>query len=69
MKYFLVCFVPHPSFKLAQTHNKMDIYSLVVGDAASDTDFANMAVYFEKKGDFFQAGRNYLKAGDYSKVR
>ena len=46
----------------------MDIYSLVVGDAASDTDFANMAVYFEKKGDFFQAGRNYLKAGDYTKV-
>ena len=54
--------------QLAQAHGKMDIYSQVVGDSASDADFASMAVFYEKKNDFFEAGRCYFKAQDYAKV-
>ena len=54
--------------QLAQAQNKMDIYAMVVGDAATETDFANMAAYFEKKGDFYESGRCYLKCSDYTKA-
>ena len=54
--------------QLAQAQNKMDVYAMVVGDAASETDFANMAAYFEKKGDFYEAGRCFLKCGEYTKA-
>jgi hypothetical protein len=36
------CRIQVYAFQLAQQHNKMDIYALVIGDSATDGDFAMM---------------------------
>ena len=54
---------------MAQQSNKMDVYASVVGESASDDDYVNIASHFEKKGDWFEAGKFALKANDYTKVR
>ena len=46
----------------------MNVYAMVVGDTASQDDFSKMGAHFEKKGDAFEAGRAYLKSGEFKKV-
>ncbi len=69
IKFLVISGCTADALALAVSHNKMEIYGEVVGDSASDTDFATMAAHFEKKGDNYEAGRYYMKANDYVKVR
>lgn len=55
------------AFKLAQQHGKMDLYAKYVGSGASTDDFGSVALVFEKEGNFLDAGRFFIKAGQHAK--
>lgn len=56
------------AFKMAQQHNQMAIYSEIVGDTGNVQDYKNMAETFEKTSNYFEAGRNWLRAGEYARA-
>lgn len=56
------------AFALAQQHNQMEIYADVIGDDATPEDLIAIAQHFEKTGDILQAGRFWMRAGDYNKA-
>jgi hypothetical protein len=68
LQFLILSGCTQDALSLAQTHNKMDVYADVIGDSASEADFAVIAHYFEGKHDRMQAGKYYLKANDYNKV-
>eukprot|EP00053_Salpingoeca_punica_P013406 m.121269 g.121269 ORF g.121269 m.121269 type:complete len:1367 (-) comp16199_c0_seq2:1475-5575(-) len=56
------------AFKMAQDHNRMDIYAKAVGEGANLEDLQNIALNFEKQGNTLEAGKFFSKAGEHAKA-
>jgi WD repeat-containing protein 19 len=57
------------AFELAQVHEAMDTYALIVGQSGQPEDYEKLASYYERKpGGEAQAGENYEKCGKYQQA-
>lgn len=57
------------AYKLAEQHDKMEIYAEVLGNEGNTETYEMMARYFEKQRKSFLSGKFYYLAGHYSAVR
>ncbi|CAG0921516.1 unnamed protein product [Notodromas monacha] len=57
------------AFRLAQQHNKMELYADIIGDDATHEDYASIALHFETTAkNLFLSGKFYFLAGKYEKA-
>jgi WD repeat-containing protein 19 len=56
------------AFQLARAHGKMELYADILGDDASVSDYASLALHFDNEKNHYLAGKFYYKAGQYAKV-
>ncbi|XP_037504482.1 WD repeat-containing protein 19 [Rhipicephalus sanguineus] len=56
------------AFQLAKSCKLMDAYAAAIGDNGSPDDFNIIATYYEEERNNFDAGKFYLKAGQYKQA-
>mmetsp|Transcript_13758 Transcript_13758/g.22763 ORF Transcript_13758/g.22763 Transcript_13758/m.22763 type:complete len:1465 (-) Transcript_13758:1902-6296(-) len=56
------------AFKLAQSHNQVDVYANLLGDNIAGEDALRVAHYYEKIQDFGQAGKFYALCSQYQRA-
>ena len=56
------------AFKLAQSHNQVDVYATLLGDNIAGEDALRVAHYYEKVQDFGQAGKFYALCSQYQRA-
>ncbi|KAH6945802.1 hypothetical protein HPB50_009990 [Hyalomma asiaticum] len=56
------------AFQLAKSCKLMDAYAAAIGDNGSPDDFNTIATYYEEERNNFDAGKFYLKAGQYKQA-
>mmetsp|Transcript_4919 Transcript_4919/g.9502 ORF Transcript_4919/g.9502 Transcript_4919/m.9502 type:complete len:1390 (-) Transcript_4919:208-4377(-) len=56
------------AFQLAQGHNEMSKYAAALGDDGARDEYLRIAVYYESKEDWGNAGKFYAICNDHSKA-
>lgn len=69
IRFIVVSKANHEAFTMAKAHNQMALYADIIGPDATKEDFLNIARHFEETGNHLQAGKFFLKAENYEKVR
>jgi WD repeat-containing protein 19 len=56
------------AFRIAQTNNIIDVYTGFLGEAISTEDAQKVAQFYEKSGDFGNAGKFYAMCNQYARA-
>ena len=68
IEFSLIAGKSDDAFKLAQLHNKMDVYTSILGEQIGAEDAQKVAHHYEKIRDYGRAGKYYTYCSEYSRA-
>ncbi|KAI8831390.1 hypothetical protein BC829DRAFT_409646 [Chytridium lagenaria] len=68
VEFCLMAGMVDEAFELAQQHDVMEHFGVLIKGNANPQMLANIATYFENKRQLLNAGKYYLQAGDHAKA-
>jgi WD repeat-containing protein 19 len=68
IEFLLLAGKSEESFRLAQTHSLVDVYSDLLGESIGSDEALQVALYHEKQQDLGKAGKFYSLCGQYGRA-